>query len=91
MDKLSEAEVAAHAEKLEEWEIDDSFLIKGWEFEDFTQAFEFVNKIAALAEAESHHPDISFGYGYVEVALTTHDVEGLTAQDFEIATKIDSL
>jgi 4a-hydroxytetrahydrobiopterin dehydratase len=89
--KLSDEEVAESLEKLDSWEYEDTFLLKEYEFENFAQALEFVNKVGALAEEADHHPDISFGWGYAEIALTTHDVEGVTEHDFALAEKIDNL
>ena len=89
--RLSEEEIAQKLEKLNEWDADGEFLIKGWEFENFAEALAFVNKVGELAEQANHHPDISFGWGYAEIALTTHDAGGLTENDFALAEKIDNL
>ena len=42
-----------------------------------------------VSEDEGHHPDISFGWGYAEISITTHDIEGLSEKDFILAAKID--
>ena len=90
--KLSEQEIAQHLAQLEEgWEVQDDFINKEYEFENFAEALDFVNQIGALAEEADHHPDIFFGYGYAEVAITSHDAGGLTSRDFELAAKIDKL
>jgi len=60
-------------------------------FKDFARAFAFAGRIAALAEAEGHHPDLKVGWGYVEVELTTHAIGGLSRNDFILAAKIDEL
>jgi 4a-hydroxytetrahydrobiopterin dehydratase len=52
---------------------------------NFMEALEVVNRIGAIAESHNHHPDIEFGWGYVRLALTTHDEGGLTQKDFELA------
>lgn len=91
MQRMSEEEINAALETLDEWEIQEDFITKEFEFEDFKSALEFVNRVGALAEEANHHPDIIFGYGYAEVALTTHDAEGLTQRDFDLAAKIDKL
>ncbi len=64
---------------------------KNWDFKDFKAALAFTNRLGALAEKEGHHPDITLGWGYVMVALTTHSVQGLTRNDFIMAAKIDEL
>jgi 4a-hydroxytetrahydrobiopterin dehydratase len=56
---------------------------------NFRESLAFVQKIGELAEAEGHHPDISFGWGYVTVSLSTKKIKGLHENDFIIATKID--
>ena len=53
------------------------------------EALEFVVQIGALAEAEGHHPDIRFGWGYCTVELYTHKIKGLHQNDFIMAAKID--
>ncbi|MGB8899414.1 MAG: 4a-hydroxytetrahydrobiopterin dehydratase [Methylocella sp.] len=57
----------------------------------FREAGTFVQKIGELAEAEGHHPDISFGWGYATVGLQTKKIKGLHENDFIMATKIDQI
>jgi 4a-hydroxytetrahydrobiopterin dehydratase len=85
-DKLS----AAVAE-LDRWETDGGALRKRCEFANFAESLAFVNKVSELAEAADHHPDITFGWGYAELALTTHDRGGVTDVDIALAGKIDQL
>lgn len=94
MDPLAHEE----AEKLlkevnEEWMlVDDAHLLaRSFHFADFAQSMEFVNKVAAIAEEEGHHPDITINYGDVSIELTTHAIQGLSENDFIVASKIDSL
>jgi 4a-hydroxytetrahydrobiopterin dehydratase len=58
---------------------------------NFKDALALVNRIGALAEEEGHHPDITFGWGYVVVSLHTHKIKGLHENDFIMATKINRL
>jgi 4a-hydroxytetrahydrobiopterin dehydratase len=51
----------------------------------------FVNTVAGLAERENHHPDLEVGYGRVKVSYSTHDVGGLSRNDFICAAKIEAL
>jgi 4a-hydroxytetrahydrobiopterin dehydratase len=60
-------------------------------FRNFRDAFGFAARVALLAEAEGHHPDLELGWGRVAVALTTHAAGGLTDNDFILAAKIDRL
>ena len=66
-------------------------LNKEFKFKDFKEAMLFVNKIAALAEEEGHHPDIAISYNKVRIDLTTHAIGGLSENDFILAAKIDNL
>jgi len=58
---------------------------------NFGEALAFVERVGALAETESHHPDISFGWGYATVSLRTKKIKGLHENDFIMAAKIDRL
>jgi 4a-hydroxytetrahydrobiopterin dehydratase len=58
-------------------------------FHNFREALVFVQKLGELAETEGHHPDISFGWGYATVSLSTKKIKGLHENDFIMATKID--
>jgi 4a-hydroxytetrahydrobiopterin dehydratase len=70
--------------------LDDARRIeRTWRFRNFRQAAEFVAKAAELAEAESHHPDIRFGWGYATVSLQTKKIKGLHENDFIMASKLD--
>jgi 4a-hydroxytetrahydrobiopterin dehydratase len=60
-------------------------------FKNFREAFAFVGRAAKLAEAEGHHPDISFGWGYATVSLRTKKILGLHENDFIMATKLDRI
>ena len=60
-------------------------------FGNFAETLAFVNKVAELAEAEGHHPDISFGWGYCTVVFYTHKIKGLHENDFIMAAKVNEL
>tara|TARA_B100000315_G_C14081290_1_gene364993 strand:+ start:185 stop:460 length:276 start_codon:yes stop_codon:yes gene_type:complete len=62
-----------------------------FDWPDFKSALAFVNRIGAIAEAQGHHPDITFGWGYCSVVLYTHKIKGLHENDFILAAKIDAL
>ena len=59
-------------------------------FKNFVESQNFVNEIGRISEEEGHHPDISFGWGYAKINITTHAIEGLSENDFILAAKIDS-
>jgi 4a-hydroxytetrahydrobiopterin dehydratase len=60
-------------------------------FRNFREALGFVQRVGELAETEGHHPDISFGWGYASVSLTTKKIKGLHENDFIMASKIDRM
>ncbi|KAL3808652.1 hypothetical protein ACHAXA_006639 [Cyclostephanos tholiformis] len=62
---------------------------KTFHFVDFKQAWDFMGKVAILAEEMNHHPEWSNIYNRVEVVLTTHDCKGLSTNDVEMATKMN--
>ncbi|MEZ5345571.1 MAG: 4a-hydroxytetrahydrobiopterin dehydratase [Pyrinomonadaceae bacterium] len=89
--KLSKEEVADALLKLSGWKVEEEWLKKRFEYRNFAESLEFVNKIGEIAEEADHHPDIKFGWGYAEIELTTHDVGGLTRNDFDLAEKIEEV
>jgi 4a-hydroxytetrahydrobiopterin dehydratase len=66
-------------------------IVRRWTFPDFQTALDFVLDVGEAAEDAGHHPDVSFGWGYVEVSLHTHAIKGLQRADFVLAAKIDAL
>ena len=66
-------------------------LQKRFEFVDFLAAMAFIDKMAAIAEEEAHHPDFCVHYSRVDVTLWTHAVKGLSENDFILAAKIDGI
>jgi 4a-hydroxytetrahydrobiopterin dehydratase len=76
------------------WELteDGQRIRRKWLAKNFTAAIEFFNKVAAVAEAERHHPDLHLeGYRNVTVEIWTHAIDGLSENDFILAAKIDRL
>jgi 4a-hydroxytetrahydrobiopterin dehydratase len=88
---LGESELAQALKTLNNWQVEGRMLKKQLKFENFALALDFVNRVGALAEAADHHPDITFGWGYAEIALTTHDRGGVTDVDVTLAAKIDQI
>lgn len=89
--KLSQAELKKRIALLPEWRIVRGKLHREFKFADFTRAFGFMTSVALLAEKRNHHPDWSNGYDKVVIDLVSHDVGGLSARDFELATAIDTI
>ena len=90
---LTESEAAAYHAQAPDWAlVDDTKRIeRTYRFKNFAEAFRFVERAAALAEAEGHHPDIGFGWGYARISLHTKKIKGLHENDFIMATKIDRI
>lgn len=90
--RLVGEEIAPLLGQLKEWRVaDEHHLHKAYRFPTFADALDFVNRVAAIAEEEGHHPDIYFGWGYARLEIYTHAVGGLTESDFILAAKIDKL
>ena len=88
---LDEKELSSAVKSLDGWAADGKLLKKRFEFENFADALTFISKVGALAEAADHHPDITFGWGYAEIALTTHDRGGVTDVDISLAEQIAAI
>lgn len=74
------------------WEVVDNKMIRNkFTFKDFKQNMVFVNEIAELAEAEGHHPDLHIFYADLVIELSTHNIGGLSENDFILASKIESI
>ena len=91
MTKLNSTEILNRISS--DWKLSENndLLSRRFELNNFTEALELVNKIGELAESEQHHPDLNFGWGYVEVYLSTHDIGGISEKDITLANNIDKL
>lgn len=91
---LSPEQVLHFMPETPNWQADPevSVIARTFECKNFRKAMVFVNRIADLAEAEGHHPDIFIhDYRNVTISLTTHAIGGLSENDFIMAAKIDTL
>jgi 4a-hydroxytetrahydrobiopterin dehydratase len=91
MARLNPQEARERVKALPGWELLASELEirKVYVFSDFKGSMLFVNRVAELAEAMDHHPDILISYRRVTLTLTSHDSGGLTDRDFRLAGRID--
>ncbi len=89
--RLAEAAIAELIAQLPDWSLaEHGMRIKRrFGFRDFASAFAFVSRVAALAEAAGHHPDIGLGWGYAELSWQTHSIGGLHENDFILAARCD--
>ena len=88
------SEIHKYQKKVDGWEIVKNekkiyFLEKKFLFKNFLESQNFINQVGKISEKEGHHPDISFGWGYAKITITTHAIEGLSENDFILAAKID--
>jgi 4a-hydroxytetrahydrobiopterin dehydratase len=90
---LTPQEALALVRQVPRWELreDARSIERTFRFRDFREALGFVQRVGELAEAEGHHPDIRFGWGYATVSLQTKKIKGLHENDFIVAAKIDRL
>ena len=86
---LGSKEAETFALQVPAWSLREKELRREFRFKDFRQAMEFTNKVAAIANEQDHHPDISISYNKVTLVLTTHKIGGLSMNDFIVAARID--
>ena len=90
------SEIHKYQKKIDGWnvakEINEIFFLKKkFTFKNFLDSQIFINSVSKISEEEGHHPDIKFGWGYAEIKITTHAIEGLSENDFILAAKIDEI
>jgi 4a-hydroxytetrahydrobiopterin dehydratase len=90
-DLLSDSEISSRLEG-SDWKREGEHIVKDWQFKDFAEAIAFVTRVADVAEAANHHPDILVhGWNKVRLSLTNHSAGGLTGADFDVAGQLDVL
>jgi len=90
------SEIHKYQKKVDGWSVKTNktkiyFLEKNFIFKNFIDSQNFIIKVGEVSEQENHHPDISFGWGYAKILITTHAIEGLSENDFILAAKIDQI
>ena len=90
------SEIHNYQKKVDGWDIIKNkqniyYLEKKFVFSNFLQSQKFINEVGKISEAEGHHPDISFGWGYAKINISTHAIKGLSENDFILAAKIDKI
>ena len=96
LDAFDISEIHKYQKKVDGWEVlkdgnNIYYLEKKFIFKDFLESQNFVNEVGKISEQEGHHPDISFGWGYAKIDITTHAIKGLSENDFILAAKIDKI
>ena len=89
-------EIHKYLKKVDGWEVlkdgdQNYFIEKNFKFENFIKSQDFVVDVGKIAEQEGHHPDISYGWGYAKIKISTHAIKGLAESDFILAAKIDNI
>ncbi|MTE00406.1 pterin-4-alpha-carbinolamine dehydratase [Paracoccus sp. YIM 132242] len=90
---MEAGDIAARLADLDGWQLspDGKAILRRFPFKGFAKAVEMANLAAWLGNRQNHHPDVRFGWGYCEVAFTTHDAGGLTDADFACAARLNEL
>lgn len=91
MKTYSEKEIEDRISKLEYWDYQKGFLVTSLDFKGFADAFAMMTRIAFEAERLNHHPDWSNVYNNLTIQLHTHDADGITDKDFELAEQIEKI
>ncbi|WP_431124389.1 4a-hydroxytetrahydrobiopterin dehydratase [Flagellimonas flava] len=91
MDKLTAAEIKARLKNLDGWTYDNGSICKSFVFKDFKEAFSMMTHIAFVAEQQNHHPNWENVYNQLTIKLNTHDVGGITQNDFDLANAIEQI
>ena len=89
--KLSQTEIDQRMKRLSGWTLQGDEIRKQYTFKDFLEAIAFVNRLAPVAQAADHHPDILINYKRVTLTYSTHSEGGLTEKDFAGAATADRL
>ncbi len=91
MKKLNDNEITERLSNLNGWEFKNGSIAKAYQFRDFKEAFSIMTRIAFECEALNHHPNWENVYNSLTIRLNTHDVNGITENDFDLAKTIDSI
>ncbi len=90
MAKLSAPEIEQRLKALEGWQLKDNTIRKLYRFKEFLDGIRFIDRIAQIAEAMDHHPDILINYTRITFTCTTHSEGGVTDKDFRLAGEIEA-
>ena len=91
IEPLPAQEIETRLKKLPEWRLQAGKLHRELKFKNFVQAFGFMTQVAIIAERMDHHPEWSNVYSRVKIDLTTHEANGITTRDFELAHHIEQI
>lgn len=89
--KLTEQQIQDRLEEFPDWEYDEGAIHTTIEFENFREVFSTMTRIAFECERLQHHPDWSNSYNELNISLSTHDADGVTEKDFDLASAIEDI
>ena len=89
--RLSDSDIQSRSASLPDWQFRDGALYRELAFRNFTDAFSFMTSVAFIAERMGHHPEWRNVYNTVAITLSTHDVGGVTENDFAMASEISGI
>ena len=90
-ERLTDADVRVALTELPSWELENGKLQRELRFADFSEALAFLVRVGIEAEKRNHHPELTNVYSRVMVQLTTHDADGITEKDVDLAHAIDAI
>lgn len=91
MKKFTNEEIVVQLKEVKEWRLVNKAIERKFEFTDFVHAMGFIVQVGLLAEKNNHHPELWNVYNKVSIRLNTHDADGITGKDFDLAKAIDKL
>ncbi|WP_437399982.1 4a-hydroxytetrahydrobiopterin dehydratase [Flagellimonas lutimaris] len=91
MKKLSTIEVDKALKSLPGWTLKNEMIIKSFAFKDFSEAFSIMTHIAFECEKQNHHPNWENVYNSLTIKLSTHDADGITQKDIDLAKSIEEI
>ncbi|MFV5688521.1 4a-hydroxytetrahydrobiopterin dehydratase [Flavobacterium sp. ZT3R25] len=91
MKTYTEQTVQSQLKELNNWQFINNGIEKKFKFLDFTQALGFIVQVGVMAEKRNHHPELFNVYNKVTIRLTTHDADGVTDKDVELAKAIEQI
>lgn len=91
MKKMNTNEIKEALKNLSGWALNGDMIEKSFTFEDFTEAFSVMTHIAFACEKQNHHPNWENVYNSLTIKLSTHDADGVTQKDIDLATSIEKI
>ncbi len=88
---FSKSQIREHLKSLNGWSYEKGAITKTFSFKNYYETVSFINAVAWIANAEDHHPEMSFGYKQCRIEYSTHSIKGISANDFICAAKVDKL